>query len=357
MNKNAECYYESAKKLNLLIEQEPLIDGFKLLLGKRQYFFYGPRTPLNLNTSSLIAHDKHTANKVLEKAGFPVPKSIAIYASEFNQGLLETCIKNLTFPLVIKPRDGTLGRDVICNIQNLTALKTHLHNKFATNDCLIVQEFHGNLKSYRILVLYNKIIGVVIREPSFVIGDGSHTLHELIEITNINRNKLRDFLGPICIDEELHIRLQELQIDLGYIPAVDERVTLGYASNATRGGVYQTIYKKISKENKQFFLRAAQALNLNIVGFDVECPDIDIPIQASGGVIIEANPTPSIRIHEKPMEGTPVMVSKKIILSILYRHPFAYLNTLCKEGHVAISIKSALLLIFLGLIYICVTLF
>ncbi|WP_019215879.1 hypothetical protein [Legionella tunisiensis] len=50
---------------------------------------------------------------------------------------------------------------------------------------------------------------------------------------------------------------------------------------------------------------------MNIVGFDVECPDIDIPIQASGGVIIEANPTPSIRIHEKPMEGAPVMVSKK----------------------------------------------
>ncbi len=42
MNKNAECYYESAKKLNLLIEQEPLIDGFKLLLGKRQYFFMAP---------------------------------------------------------------------------------------------------------------------------------------------------------------------------------------------------------------------------------------------------------------------------------------------------------------------------
>lgn len=351
MNKNAECYYRSAIQLNLPVEQEPLIDGFTLLLGKRQYFFHGARTPLNLNTSSLMAHDKHTMNKALEKAGFPVPRSTLIHVSEFNQGLLEKIIKKLTFPLVIKPRDGILGRDVICNIQNLDELKKYLSSKFLKNDYLVIQEFHGNLKSYRVLVLHNKIIGVVLRDPAFVIGDGSHTLQELIELTNIKRNKISDILGLICTDEELEIRLRELGLDLNYIPAVDERVTLGYATNATRGGVYQTIHKKLCKENKRFFLRAAQVLNLNLVGFDVECPDIDIPIQTSRGVIIEANPSPSIRIHEKPMEGAPVMVSQKIVRSLVYKHPFAYLGILYKNSHTAIYIKSALLLVFLALVY------
>lgn len=48
MNKNAKCYYQSAIQLNLPVDQEPLINGFTLLLGKRQYFFYGARTPINL---------------------------------------------------------------------------------------------------------------------------------------------------------------------------------------------------------------------------------------------------------------------------------------------------------------------
>lgn len=357
MNKNAQCYYQSAIELNLPVEQEPLIDGFTLLLGKRQYFFHGARTPINLNTSSLMAHDKHTMNKTLEKAGFPVPKSTLMHISEFNQGLLEKTIKNLTFPLVIKPRDGILGKDVICNIQTLEELKKYLASKFLKNEYLVIQEFHGNLKSYRVLVLYNKIIGIVLRDPAFVIGDGSHTLQELIELTNIKRKGISDILGAICVDEELEIRLRELGVDLNYIPGVDERVTLGYASNATRGGVYQTIRKKLCKENKHFFLRAAQVLNLNLVGFDVECPDLDIPIQTSKGVIIEANPSPSIRIHEKPMEGVPVMVSKKIVRSLIYRHPFAYFRILYKNRHTAIYIKSALLFIFLALLYSFASLF
>lgn len=348
MNKNSRCYYESALKLLLPVEYMPEVDGFILRLGRKKYFFCGAVTPLNNSCSVNVAKNKFCMNKVLEKAGFPVPKAIFVHIAEFEQGKLEEKIADLSFPLVVKPQEGRLGNDVLCNVQTIEQLKNYMAKNFHKYEFLTVEEFHGNLNSYRVLVLNKNVIGVVQRYPAYVFGDGKHSLEELIELTNIKRLKISDTLGPIVVDEECHIRLNELGIDINHIPQRDEKVILGYTSNATRGGSYRSLGKQICKKNRRLFIRAAAELNLNLVGFDVQCIDINIPIEGkSQGVIIEANPGPSVRIHEHPMEGSPIRVTKKMLLSLIYRHPFSYLYTICKNQRSAFYIKS-LAIIALG---------
>ena len=201
------------------------------------------------------------------------------------------------------------------------------------------------------LVLNYKVIGVVVRYPSQVVGDGQHNLQELIDLTNIKRLEISDTLGDICVDTECHIRLAELGIDLNYIPKSGEQVVLHYTSNATRGGTYISLGKKICKENKRFFVRAAKALSLSLVGFDVQCTDINVPIEQSAGVIIEANHAPSVRIHERAMEGIHVPVCKKVIRRLIYRHPFAYLYTMYQTTHLAVYLRSGIALIIFYLFY------
>ncbi|KTC88240.1 UDP-N-acetylmuramyl peptide synthase [Legionella drozanskii] len=347
MNKNARCYYESAKKMLFPVEEVSEVEGFKLKLWKRNLYFCGSGTPFNDSSSIHLARNKHTMNKLLERAGFPVPKATFIHSSEYEYGMLEEKIADLSFPLVAKPQTGKLGQNVLCNIQTLEQLKNYIAKNIVESEYISIEEFHANFNAYRVLIFNYRILGVIQRYPAQVIGDGQHPLQALIDLSNTQRLKLNNTLGPIIVDEECQIKLAELGIDLSYVPKKDEVVSLCYACNATRGGTYKSLSKKIVRENSQLLIRAARELNLNLVGFDVQCADINVPIEQSRGVIIEANDGPSIRIHEYPLEGDAVSVSKKIIRTLIYRYPFSYLYVLYNNRRSAPYLRG---LIFLGLI-------
>lgn len=341
MNKNAERYYQSA--LSLFLKAIPVaeIDGFEFYIGKKRFFNRGVINCFNDHCSVSIARDKFASNKLLERAGLPVPKATVISRQYFEEGNLEEVIFDLTFPLVIKPTiDGRRGRAVLCNIQTIEELRAHLTAYFLNDQYISIEEFHGNLNSYRVLILGKKLLGVVERFPAHVVGDGTHNLQELIDLKNIQRQELSDILEPIMIDDELHIRLNELGITLDYIPAKDESITLCYVCNSSRGGTYKPLGQEICKENIKLLVKAAKVLNLNLVGFDVQCKDINLPIESTVGVIIEANANPSVRIHEQASNGTPHNVTKTILRSLVYRHPFSYLYGLYQNKRTPFYIRG-----------------
>ena len=352
INKNAQCYYESALKLLLPAIFSPEIDGFKFKLGKKHYYFCGTSTPLNNSSSLFVARNKFCANKTLESAGFPVPKAVVIDYEDYVEENLPNLILGLTFPLVAKPQAGKLGQDVLCNIQTIEILQNYLAKNKTKYEYIIIEEFHGNLNAYRVLVYKNRIIDVIQRDPAEVVGDGIHNVEELIQLTNQARQRLSDTLGSVVADEECHFRLKELGIGLDTIPSQNEVISLAYTCNASRGGTYKSLGKHlIAKANKRLFIQAARELNLDLVGFDVQCTDIAIPIAHSKGVIIEANDGPSVRIHEYPLEGKAVWVSKKILRNIIYRHPLAYLNVLYQHQRSGPYFRILLVMIFMGCIY------
>lgn len=327
------------------------IEGFAIKLGKRCYYFRGGETPFNDSCSANIVSNKYYTNKILQAAEIPVAKAIVLHSSEFENNELEERIADLNFPLVVKPTvNGFRGRDVLCNIQTIDQLKHYLSATFSSYEYLTIEEFHGNLQSYRVLVFNQRVIGVVRRYPAHVIGDGKHTIEQLVELTNAQRAQISDALGKIVIDEECHIKLNELHLTPDYIPQQNERVSLGYTANASRGGTFESIGQQICPENSRIMIRAARALNLNITGIDVECVDINVPIETSSGIIIELNNCPSIKIHEIPMSGSPNRVSKQIVRSLIYRHPLSYLHVLYTNKRTVHFIRSLLIVIFFGLI-------
>ncbi|CAM4467783.1 MAG: Cyanophycin synthetase [Legionella sp.] len=253
--------------------------------------------------------------------------------------------------MVVKPLNERQGRGVLCNIQSLDELRTVLNQAFSTYQQIIVEEFHGNLKSYRVLVFNQKVIGVVLRHPSSVIGDGKHHINDLIERTNKERKRINEFLGPISLDAEAYTCLKEQGIKEDYIPRGGEKVGLGYTSNASRGGSYENISKKICKENRKLMIQVANTLNLKLVGIDIQCDDINKPIKYPDGVIIEANEIPSIRIHEVPMYGSANLVTRKIMRHFIYRHPFAYLCSLYFNKRTAFYIRALIIALIIAVLY------
>ncbi|WP_083821475.1 UDP-N-acetylmuramyl peptide synthase [Legionella drancourtii] len=323
------------------------------MLNKYHYFFCGAEPPINKSSSTRIARHKFIANRILEEAEIPVPKAALVSDDELaNDAFIQT-IKHLNFPLVVKPLNERRGQGVLCNVQTLDELRSALSQAFTTYTLVIVEEFHAQLNSYRVLVFNQLILGVILRHPAHIIGDGHHNIEELVSITNKERKRINEFLGPIVLDQEAYICLKEQNLHVDYVPKSGEHVALGYTSNATRGGTYETLGKKICKENNQLMIRVANTLSLKLVGIDVQCTDItNTPIEYPSGVIIEANDVPSIRIHEVPMYGPPNLVTRKIMRYFIYRHPFAYLCSLYFNKQTAFYVRSFIVAIILAIVYL-----
>ena len=336
MEMNTTLYYQSARTLKMPFTRIPYIGGFEIRLGQQRYFFRSNQTPFNCNSSSDLSSNKFCTNKILEAAGFPIPKADAFSKGEFKREKNTSFMKYFKFPLVVKPTSGSaLGKDVLCNVKTMDQLDAYMNKCFRKYKFLTIEEFHPNLNSYRVLVFYNKVIGVVQRYPAHVIGDGVHSIQALINQANVIRKKLKKTtsLGPIKVDEEMHIRLKELKLTLESIPKDKEMVVLLYTCNSTRGGTMESLGKKICKENAKLLCKAAQTLNLNLVGFDVLCEDILIPIEKSRGVIIEANHSPDVSIHEHPLTGSKNLVTQRILWRLILKHPIAY----CLRPHQSIT--------------------
>jgi hypothetical protein len=105
------------------------------------------------------------------------------------------------------------------------------------------------------------------------------------------------------------------------------------------------------KENRKLMTNVAKVLNLKLAGIDIECTDINTPLSLSQGVILDVNHRPSMVIHELPLIGTPQPVTKKIMRSFIFRHPFTYLYSLYSNETIAFYIRALTVSLSAAVIY------
>lgn len=326
MDQNSKLFYQSALALKLSCTIEDSIHAFYYTLGRKRFFMHGVNIPLNNAGSVSVARNKYCVNQLLKKAGISAPKATAITQADFLQNEFNLTAllhdSDIHFPIVVKPTcDTNSGKDVFCKIKNEEVLRTYLTKMFMKYTVISIEEFISDLKSYRILVLDNAVIGVTERIPAYVTGDGVHTLEELIKMVNTNTENIH---GCIDIFEEQREKMAEMQITLTDIIQAGRVIQLAYKCNATEGGTTRAADYEICDENREFAITAAKTLELDFVGFDIMCENIGKPIHKTRGYIIEANYNPDITIHETPTEGKPNQVTKLILKACIKRHRFAY---------------------------------
>lgn len=350
------CYMNAARALGIpCLPDCPKTHTIRMMLGGKQWIFSSGYTPFNDAAVAEYAVQKYFANRALAKAGLPVPEAMCLTKHDYEQHGVH--LHGFTFPVVIKPNRNILGggRGVVCNIQNQEVLVAALDELFEATDTVVIEAFHRGYRAYRVLVFFGRVIGVVERMPAHIVGDGLSTIESLIQQTNVIRKGLakKVALGPIAIDRELHIKLSEAGLALTSVPAKGEIVPLCYGCNSTRGGTMKSLGRAICQENAHLICSAATALNLKIIGFDLLCEDIMLPIQQTGGIIVEANPNPDISIHENPLAGQPVSVSKTIVSKLIQQHPVRYRlyrTRVEKHSHRRINFKKVFIIV--ALVYI-----
>lgn len=331
MDPSAQAYFNSAKRYGLEVIETAIIDGFTLKLAGHQYHFSISGTPHNSAISASIMSNKFISNRILKDAGIPVAKSVAIEQADFSKEALKEATKELCYPLVTKPSIWSgYGADITCGIPDFENLYEICESLTKQYYYIVIEEFHASLQSYRVLYFKGKILDAIERHPATIIGNGTHTIRELVKNKNIERQNQSSFLKPIIIDKEAFFCLNEQQLQADDIPANNQSVYLCHTSNASRGGSIKSYAGVICQENKDLFDKLAHAINVELVGIDIECKNLAEPITETNGIIVEANNGPSVRIHEEGVGGKAVHVTRPIIRSLIYKHPIGYLLSLMR---------------------------
>lgn len=265
-------------------------------------------------TSSIavdIAKNKQLSKRMLLDNRLPVPAGHTIVSEDEAVAAAD----QIGYPVVIKPLDGNQGKGVTVNIRDEISLRSAYHLAKSYSQQLIVEK-HIPGKDYRVLVVGNHVAAVAERKPPAVIGDGVHSIMELVAEENKNPDRGIGHDKPltkIFIDSAVEEFLASTGLNINDIPETGQVVYLRGNGNLSTGGIARDCTTEINPVTKELAVRAAGVIGLDVAGIDIVMDDISQALTSHNGAIVEVNAAPGLRMHLKPTEGQERNVAKDIL--------------------------------------------
>ncbi|MBC3807556.1 cyanophycin synthetase [Undibacterium seohonense] len=258
-----------------------------------------------------IAQDKELTKTLLDAAGVPVPLGrTAIDVEDAWNIALE-----IGLPVVVKPKDGNQGKGVTVNVTTREQLEAGYAAACEFRDDILVERYlPGN--DFRLLVVGNKLVAAARRDPPQVVGDGTHSVRELVE--QVNKDPRRGSghatsLTKIRFDDIALASLAKQGYDADSVPTKGTRVVLRNNANLSTGGSATDVTDDVHPEVAARAVAAAQMVGLDICGVDVVCDSVLKPIEEQNGGVVEVNAAPGLRMHLSPSFGKGRAVGEAIV--------------------------------------------
>ncbi len=258
-----------------------------------------------------IAQDKELTKKLLQAAGVPVPIGRPVDDADDAWAAAQ----EIGLPVVVKPRDGNQGKGVAVNLTTREQVVAGYENARQFRDDIMVEKYLPGI-DYRLLVVGKVLVAAARRDPPLVIGDGRHSVRELVEQVNADPRRGEGHatsLTKIRFDDIARARLKEQGMDETSVPALGQRVVLRNNANLSTGGTATDVTDEVHPEVAARAIAAAQMVGLDICGVDVVCENIARPLEEQSGGIVEVNAAPGLRMHLSPSFGKGRNVGEAVI--------------------------------------------
>ena len=269
--------------------------------GKHQQRIQATITSQTTHIAVEMSCDKEQTNKVLGGLGLPVPKQRMVRTEE---GALSAA-KSLGFPLVVKPLDGNHGRGISINLNSMDEIKEAFVEANKISRYVLLEQFATGF-DHRMLVVDGKLVAVAKRVPGHVIGDGKHTVEQLIDIVNEDPRRgvgHAKVLTRLELDYQANTLLTIAGYDKDTILKNNEICYLRSTANLSTGGTAIDVTDIVHPDNRDMAERAINAIGLDVGGVDFLIDDIAESYHEIGGAICEVNAAPGFRMHVAPSEG------------------------------------------------------
>jgi cyanophycin synthetase len=282
--------------------------------GSRQRRIQAAETDGTGAIGESIAQDKELTKKLLHAAGVPVPLGRPVSDCEDAW----KAAQEIGAAVVVKPRDGNQGKGITVNIKTRDQVIAAYAAAAEISDDVMVERFLPG-QDFRLLVVGRQLVAAARREPPLVVGDGIHTVRELVD--QINRDPRRGeghatSLTKIRFD---HIALATLA-QQGYsedaVPPKGARVILRNNANLSTGGTATDVTEDVHPDLAASAVAAAQMVGLDICGIDVVCDTVIKPLETQGGGVVEVNAAPGLRMHLQPSFGKGRAVGEAIVANM-----------------------------------------
>jgi cyanophycin synthetase len=290
-------------------------DGQGLVLMEGQgcrFYAAGSMVSMQSAIGREIARDKALTKAVLARAGLPVAQGVVIRGDDDLRRLVD-----IEPPWVLKPLDGTHGEDVVVGVATMEEAAAI----WAAQRRPLLCEALLRGREYRVVCVGYQLVAAALRKPAFVVGDGLHTVAELIDERNREPHRSHGHHGDrtrIEVDDEVWAELSRRHLGLGSVVAAGEEVVLRRRANLSQGGEAYDATDEVCPENRELFAAAAQAVDLNVVGIDVMGDTLAEPLAKQPGAgIIDVNARPGLRMHHAPTGGQPRNVARAILKMVL----------------------------------------
>jgi cyanophycin synthetase len=263
------------------------------------------------NIAVELAGDKEETNGILRDLGLPVPEQRIVR----NADDAVRAAERIGYPVVLKPLAGNHGRGVSINLKTPEEVEVAFEKAREHGRSIIVEAFIVGL-DHRLLVVNGALVAAAKREPGHVVGDGEHTIAELVDIVNEDPRRgvgHEKVLTRLEFDHQAERLLKKIGYDHNTVPAKGETVYLRSTANLSTGGTAIDVTDIIHPDNREMAVRAVEAVGLDIGGVDFLTNDISLSYQDAGGAICEVNAGPGFRMHVAPSEGTPRDVAGPVI--------------------------------------------
>jgi len=250
------------------------------------------------NSSKFNIDDKNQVKRVLKKEGFPYVQGKSFWF--FQKRRANLFAKEAGFPLVVKPRSGSVARHVATNIKSLDELEKAIHSVNKYSSRFIVEKYIPDSWVYRATVVGNQVF-CVKQIPANIVGDGVSTIEELVEKKNTDPKR------------DIGTKTDRLYHDIKYSVnpnLILKRGGIVYLQKdpfMKFGGELEEVTGTIHPDNLKLFRDIAKHLDLKLVGMDFIAKDISIPWNEQPCAILELNSLPCIELHHFPTKGTQRM--------------------------------------------------
>lgn len=244
-----------------------------------------------------LSLSKLHSSQFLADLGFPVTRQLRVSSAQEAVAAGE----RIGYPVVIKMDSGGGGSGVICDLRNAQDLALAYEELAAAAQSgqpppMMFVENYVEGEDFRITLVGGKVLHVLHREPAAVVGDGQHTIAQLVEIENRNPDRGEKGSGPLFLN--LTLGAKELQtlgrqnLSPDSVPASGQRVKLRTNANWSTGGLAHYVDDELHPDNREFAERIARAIDIDLLGLDVITRDIGQSFTDQALTVIEVNCAP-----------------------------------------------------------------
>jgi GNAT-family acetyltransferase (TIGR03103 family) len=291
LNPYARIIAEEALRRGIRVEVTDAESGeMRLSVGGRTVLTLESLSEFTSAVAMSRCDDKRVTRRIMERAGVRVARGAPVAEDDLGAA---TALLREVGAVVVKPARGEQGRGITVGVSDEEGLARAVALALQFCPDVLVEELVDG-EDLRVIVIDQQVVAAAVRRPAEVVGDGRHTVADLVRSTSRRRERATGGESRIPLDDTTAEVVGASGYAMDDVPPNGERIRVRRTANLHTGGTIEDVTGRLHPEIAEASVRAAAALGIPVTGLDFLVPDLD----GADYVFIEANERPGLANHE-----------------------------------------------------------